>query len=217
MERLTHYEVLDIDPTASAMEIDFAYRDLAKKFHPDKGGTSAFFRQLQEAHSVLSNANSRREYDQSLKNRTTTVQSGDATQSTPTATSHVQILCSNCKTTQPVVRTANRFVCSNCRVGIRFCQCPHCDTRLQVNESFNEWTCSVCNKWTPSYWSTKQDLICVKCTTNMTFERNTKRVRCPSCSLVYSQCPYCGQYVVDLMNPKKSTMTCPTCHRAFTK
>ena len=66
-----HYEVLGIDPKASADEIKKAYKKLARTYHPDlnpKRPRSAHdrFRRVQEAYDVLSDPISRRHYDQSL-------------------------------------------------------------------------------------------------------------------------------------------------------
>ena len=50
------YEVLGIDQTASILDIRKAYKNLAKKFHPDKNnnpGTEEKFKLILEAHNVL--------------------------------------------------------------------------------------------------------------------------------------------------------------------
>lgn len=63
-----YYEVLGVGRTASEDKIKTAYRRLARKFHPDlnPGDKEAEekFKQLQEAYSVLSDAESRKLYDQ---------------------------------------------------------------------------------------------------------------------------------------------------------
>ncbi len=58
-----YYHVLGIDKKASAEEVKKAFRKLAQKHHPDKGGDEAKFKEITEAYSVLSDAKRRREYD----------------------------------------------------------------------------------------------------------------------------------------------------------
>lgn len=63
----TYFAVLGVKRNATIAEIRSAYRRLAKEFHPDhfEGGSDTF-RRIQEAYSVLGNAESRREYERSL-------------------------------------------------------------------------------------------------------------------------------------------------------
>jgi molecular chaperone DnaJ len=62
------YAVLGVARTASQSEIKKAYRDLARKLHPDHnpGDTAAEerFKAVSEAYDVLSDANRRKEYDE---------------------------------------------------------------------------------------------------------------------------------------------------------
>lgn len=68
MQFKDYYQVLGITKTASASEIKTAYRKLARKYHPDvnPGDASAEtrFKDLNEAHEVLGDPNTRRKYDE---------------------------------------------------------------------------------------------------------------------------------------------------------
>ncbi|BAU10225.1 heat shock protein DnaJ-like protein [Leptolyngbya sp. NIES-3755] len=69
-QTLTHYQVLDLDPTASQAEIKQAYRRLAKQFHPDSNRATAShdkISRINAAYEVLGDPQSRRSYDQRLK------------------------------------------------------------------------------------------------------------------------------------------------------
>lgn len=59
-----YYNVLGVDRKATKDDIKKAFRKLAHKYHPDKGGTDeARFKEITEAYSVLSDDKKRREYD----------------------------------------------------------------------------------------------------------------------------------------------------------
>lgn len=66
---MTHYQTLGISPKAEAQEIKSAFRMLAVKHHPDKGGDARLFAVVQEAYAVLSDPSRRAEYDGSLKRK----------------------------------------------------------------------------------------------------------------------------------------------------
>jgi molecular chaperone DnaJ len=62
-----YYEVLGVGKQASDQELKAAYRDLAKRFHPDRNpddpGAEEKFKECSEAYSILSDAQKRAAYD----------------------------------------------------------------------------------------------------------------------------------------------------------
>ena len=68
MDYKDYYKTLGVSKTASAKEIKAAYRKLARKFHPDVNPgdekAEARFKEVNEAHEVLGDAEKRSKYDQ---------------------------------------------------------------------------------------------------------------------------------------------------------
>ena len=60
---MDYYEILGIPKTASPDEIKRAYRRLALKHHPDRGGDSGEFKKMSEAYQILSDPQRRAQYD----------------------------------------------------------------------------------------------------------------------------------------------------------
>src|SRR3712207_5281143 len=61
------YKVLGVPETATKADIKKAYRKLAQQYHPDANKDKAAeerFKQISEAHSVLSSDERRKEYDE---------------------------------------------------------------------------------------------------------------------------------------------------------
>jgi len=58
-----YYSTLGINKTAGQDEIKKAYRRLASQHHPDKGGDTAKFQQIEEAYRILSDPEKRQQYD----------------------------------------------------------------------------------------------------------------------------------------------------------
>lgn len=68
MDYKDYYKVLGVDKKASEKEIKQAYRKLARKYHPDVNPgdkqAEARFKEINEAHEVLSDPEKRKKYDQ---------------------------------------------------------------------------------------------------------------------------------------------------------
>jgi DnaJ-class molecular chaperone len=63
-----YYKILGVAETASADEIKKAYRSLAMKHHPDRGGDQAKFKDISAAYDTLSDSQKRSEYDHMKRN-----------------------------------------------------------------------------------------------------------------------------------------------------
>ena len=63
---MNHYERLGLAPTAGADEVRAAYRELALRAHPDKGGDPVTFQGIQAAHDTLADTERRQRYDRLL-------------------------------------------------------------------------------------------------------------------------------------------------------
>lgn len=60
---MDHYSTLGVSRNASPEEIKQAYRKLASVHHPDKGGDTAKFQEIQQAYETLGDPNKKAEYD----------------------------------------------------------------------------------------------------------------------------------------------------------
>jgi DnaJ-class molecular chaperone len=58
-----YYQILGVEKDSTAEQIKKKYYKLSKKLHPDAGGDSFLFSQINEAYEVLSGENSRKEWD----------------------------------------------------------------------------------------------------------------------------------------------------------
>lgn len=58
-----YYQILGINRNASKEEIKKAYRKLAHKYHPDKGGDESKFKEVNEAYQILSDEDKKSQYD----------------------------------------------------------------------------------------------------------------------------------------------------------
>ncbi len=62
-----YYQILGVPEDASEEEIRRAFFELAKKYHPDRGGDEEKFKEINEAYQVLSNKEKRAAYDAQRK------------------------------------------------------------------------------------------------------------------------------------------------------
>lgn len=60
---MNYYDVLGVPTDASEADIKKAFRKLASQHHPDKGGDTNKFQQIQEAYEVLGDSDRRYQYD----------------------------------------------------------------------------------------------------------------------------------------------------------
>ena len=67
VELKTPYEILEVSENANKKEIKKAYRKLALKLHPDKGGSDEKFKELASAYEILINEEKLKEYKSKVK------------------------------------------------------------------------------------------------------------------------------------------------------
>jgi curved DNA-binding protein len=60
---MDYYNILGVDRSASQDDIKKAYRKLAAKHHPDRGGDTAKFQEISAAYDTLSNPDKKAQYD----------------------------------------------------------------------------------------------------------------------------------------------------------
>ena len=58
-----YYDILGVNEKATSAEITKAFKDLAKKHHPDRGGDESKFKEVNEAHNTLKSSQKRHDYD----------------------------------------------------------------------------------------------------------------------------------------------------------
>ena len=62
-----YYKILGVGETATNEQIKRAFKDIAKKEHPDRGGNKHRFQEASEAHDVLKDSQKRHDYDTQRK------------------------------------------------------------------------------------------------------------------------------------------------------
>ena len=67
MSKENLYDILQVSKDASETEIKKAYRKLAIKHHPDKGGDEETFKKISEAYGILSDKDKKRKKGVCLK------------------------------------------------------------------------------------------------------------------------------------------------------
>jgi DnaJ-class molecular chaperone len=65
---MTHYQTLGVNENSTQEEIKKAYRKLASQHHPDKGGDTAKFQEIEAAYRTLSDPAKREQYDHDQRN-----------------------------------------------------------------------------------------------------------------------------------------------------
>jgi len=60
---INYYDVLGVNEQSTSADITKAFKDLAKKHHPDRGGDESKFKEINEAHNTLKDSQKRHDYD----------------------------------------------------------------------------------------------------------------------------------------------------------
>ena len=60
---MDYYQILGVNENASQDDIKKAYKKLAMKNHPDRGGDTKKFQEISQAHDTLSDTQKRQQYD----------------------------------------------------------------------------------------------------------------------------------------------------------
>ena len=75
-----YYKILGVGETSTNEQIKKAFKDIAKKEHPDRGGNKDRFQEASEAHDTLKNSQKRHDYDTQRKFGGATRQGGQGQQ-----------------------------------------------------------------------------------------------------------------------------------------
>jgi len=74
---IDYYKTLGVERSATQDDIKKAYRKLAMKYHPDRGGDSKKFQEIQEAYATLGDDEKRFQYDNPNQHHFNTSNMGD--------------------------------------------------------------------------------------------------------------------------------------------
>ena len=87
-----YYEILGVPEDASTEDITRGYRNRARELHPDRGGSEEDMKLLNEAHDILGNEITRREYDQERRSESPSIPFGSSAVFDPEAASKMGTL-----------------------------------------------------------------------------------------------------------------------------
>jgi curved DNA-binding protein CbpA len=90
--RKDYYEVLGIPEDATPEDIARGYRTRARELHPDRGGSEEDMKLLNEAHDILGNEDTRRQYDEQRRPSQQTIPYGSSAAFDPEAASNMGTL-----------------------------------------------------------------------------------------------------------------------------
>ena len=106
---MNYYEILEVSPNASQEIIKIAYKNLAKKYHPDTSNqenTEEIMQMINEAYEVLINPDTREEYDKTLNKNAHTNQR-------PTPVNNIKEILSKIARTYPNIIDSNNIFYNN--------------------------------------------------------------------------------------------------------
>jgi curved DNA-binding protein CbpA len=218
-----YYSILGVKRTASLAEIKRAYRMLAKSYHPDRNPSkeaSDYFIKITRAYEVLSNAETRSQYDNSTAE------------------------CLRCWTHE-VIQSNDRILCRRCHSEYKLweierlhkaflsSQCSHCKyfytNPFDCQASQIENPCGYFEESTDNdrrqflaeeIWFGKAYDYMYNCSGNVSRCRycgaislNPKTTTCWSCKQKGLECPNCNKIL--LYKTDKSTWRCPNCGKEY--
>jgi DnaJ-class molecular chaperone len=146
-----YYEVLGVSPDAGAEEIKRAYRQLARRYHPDISGDDrgAVFKELTRAYEVLRDPNRRRRHDATLSRPGKNWFADEVAIDFPSVSSVLDRMQDAFFTADPPVTMSAQMILTPREAfdGVTIpldvplrCTCPRCGGRGEV---WNEW-CATC-------------------------------------------------------------------------
>jgi len=221
----SHYEVLGVQPDAQVDVIKRAWHVKVLLLHPDKHeGASEEVRaaalnetrRVNEAWGTLRDPLRRRRYDLQLAQLVDAASATDAdssaTRGTTPTDATVPVVCAGCNASQPVKRTADRFVCTKCKTAWRFVVCERCQEHTTVRERWGKWACRGCQWVYTSYWGGAVTRIkCVKCKFATEVPLGSPVFHCQGCRREYLRCE-CGAYTSFHVSVGRN-WRCPSCRR----